>query len=277
MPRLSVFALLACLALPAGAAPPRIVALGGAVTEILFALGAGAQLVAVDSTSTYPAAADALPDVGYLRTLSAEPILALAPDLIIHDQDAGPPATLEQLRAAGVRLVRIDNEHSAEGAERKIREVALAIAREADGNALIAALRADLARVNVPTAEARRSRVLFVMQFDAGSVLAAGSDTAADAIIRLAGGDNVGAGFSGYKAISGEAVLAGAPDVVLTMDRALAGFAAPADALALASLRLTPAARHGRLVVMDGLTLLGFGPRLGQAVAQLAAALHPAP
>lgn len=72
--------LLAALPLFASAAAERVISLGGDVTEIVYALNAGQQLVAKDSTSTWPAAAQKLPDVGYLRQLNAEGILSLRPD-----------------------------------------------------------------------------------------------------------------------------------------------------------------------------------------------------
>jgi iron complex transport system substrate-binding protein len=105
-----------------------------------------------------------------------------------------------------------------------------------------------------------RPAVLFALQLDAGAVLAAGRGPAADAIISPAG----------------EAVLNAAPAVVLTMDRAVTGFDPPRTALALPVLAQTPAAANDRLVVMDGLLLLGFGPRLALAARELALALHGA-
>ncbi|MEQ8663876.1 MAG: ABC transporter substrate-binding protein [Gammaproteobacteria bacterium] len=256
----------------------RIVAVGGAVTEIIYALGAGDRLVAVDSTSRFPAAATALPDVGYLRTLSAEPILALRPDLVLHAADAGPPEALAQLRAAGVPLVTIPDLPSAAGVEAKIRATAHALGRDAAADALVTRLRAELAAARAASGNGgARPRVVFVMQFEPGAVLAAGRDTAADAIIDLAGGRNVGADFAGYKPLGAESLLAAQPEVVVTVDRALAGHDGAAELLALPALRLTPAATAGRIVVMDALLLLGFGPRLGEAVTRLADALHTAP
>ncbi|MEQ9058891.1 MAG: ABC transporter substrate-binding protein [Gammaproteobacteria bacterium] len=263
---------------PLATAAERIVAVGGAVTEIVFALGAGDRLVAVDTTSRFPDAATRLPDVGYLRTLSAEPILALRPDLVLHAADAGPPEALAQLRAAGVPLVAIPDAPSAAGVEDKIRATAEALGQADAATGLIARLHRELAAARAAIdAGATPPRVVFAMQFDAGSVLAAGRETAADAIIRLAGGRNVAGDFTSYKPIGAEGLLVARPDVVVTVDRAVAQFARPADALALPALRLTPAAATGRIVVMDPLLLLGFGPRLGEAVTTLAGALHAVP
>ncbi|WP_416897084.1 MAG: ABC transporter substrate-binding protein [Minwuia sp.] len=82
----------------------RVVTIGGSITEIVYQLNAQDRLVGVDSTSMFPPQALELPNVGYVRQLSAEPILALAPDLILAEADAGPPAAVDHLRAGRSRL-----------------------------------------------------------------------------------------------------------------------------------------------------------------------------
>ncbi|MEL6964888.1 MAG: ABC transporter substrate-binding protein, partial [Pseudomonadota bacterium] len=104
-----VLLLFTLLNVPARADQERIVSIGGSVTEIIYALGAGDRLVAVDSTSLYPDVATELPDVGYMRRLSAEPILALEPDHILAIADAGPAPVLDQLREAGVEITMIED------------------------------------------------------------------------------------------------------------------------------------------------------------------------
>ncbi|MCZ7598612.1 MAG: ABC transporter substrate-binding protein [Gammaproteobacteria bacterium] len=111
--------------LPAPAADTaRTVVAGGSVTEIVYAIGADEHLVAVDSTSQYPPAAAEVPNVGYLRQLSAEPMLAMDPTLLLADHDAGPPATLEQLSVAGVEVIVVPAAKSVDAVIEKIRFVA---------------------------------------------------------------------------------------------------------------------------------------------------------
>ena len=86
---------------PKGA--PRLITLGGSITEIVYALGAEAQLVGTDSTCFYPPAAAKTPKVGYFRQLSAEGILSLRPDVIVGTDDIGPPAVIDQVGSAGSR------------------------------------------------------------------------------------------------------------------------------------------------------------------------------
>src|SRR5690606_11549612 len=83
----------------------RIVSVGGAVTEILYALGLADRVVAVDSTSLYPQAVRAKPNVGYMRQLSAEGVLGLNPSLVLASEASGPQETLAVLEAASVPLV----------------------------------------------------------------------------------------------------------------------------------------------------------------------------
>ena len=277
----AVAALLALAVLAGPAAPQdearRIVSLGGSVTEIVVALGAADRLVARDSTSTHPDSVTALPDVGYLRALSPEGVLSLDPDLIVAEADAGPVEAVEVLRAAGVRFVLMPDEPTPEGVAAKIAAVAGAIGRPAEGAALAARVTAGLAEAEARAAAVRSPRrVLFVLSAQGGRIMAGGEGTSADGIIRLAGARNAATGFDGYKPMTDEAVLAADPDVILMMDRDGDHAVQDADLLALPALAASPAARTGAIVRMDGLLLLGFGPRTPEAARALHAAIYPA-
>lgn len=254
----------------------RLISIGGAVTEIVFALGAGERVIAVDSTSYYPPEAERLPDVGYIRQLVAEPIVALDPSLVLLLEGAGPPTTIDQLRAAEVPLLMVPDDPSADGIVEKIRVVAAAIGHEAEGDALGHRIDAELARLARAVAGVpQRPSVLFVLAAGDGGLLAAGDDTAAGGIIELAGGRNAVTGFEGYKPLSAEAAVVAAPDLLLFMDRTLDEIGGLEGVAARPELALTPAVQTGRVKAMNGLLLLGFGPRTPQAVRELAAALHP--
>ena len=277
--RTGAVALVLALAIAGAAraqAPGRVVSVGGAVTEVVYALGRQDRLVAVDSTSRHPAATRDLPDVGYMRRLSAEAILALAPDLVLAVADAGPPAVLDQLRGAGVRLVAVPDVATPAGVLAKVEAVAAALGAEAEGRILAGRLEAAFAsvrrRIDGVTA---RPAVLFLLSVDRGAPMAAGRDTTADGIIGLAGGRNALPDVTGYRPIAPEALLAAAPDVILLSERTLQLLGGREALLARPEVAATPAGRAGRLVAMDGLLLLGFGPRTPQAVDDLATALHP--
>ena len=255
----------------------RIIAIGGSITEIIYALGAEDRLIAVDSTSMYPAAAlERHPDVGYMRSLSAEPVLSVNPDVILAIDDAGPPEVLEQLQAAGVTVLTIPDEPSIEGVYRKIRYVAGVLDREQRGEELINGIDREYREVaDVLSRAETRPDVLFLLSFGRGAPLAAGSDTSAHSMISLAGGNNVMAEVSGYKAITPEAVIAAAPEIVVVLQRTFALYGDKEKLFALPELATTPAAREGRLSVFDGLYLIGFGPRTVGAIRDLAAEFHP--
>jgi iron complex transport system substrate-binding protein len=257
-------------ALPVAAAE-RVVAIGGAVTETVYALGLADRLVGVDTTSIYPSATAALPKVGYLRAVSAEGVLSLDPDLVLAAAEAGPPAVIEQLRAMEVSLVVLSDDRSAEGVAGNVARIGAALGAEAAGARLAAEIRADLARIepaNGPT-------VLFLLGVGSGVTMAAGGDTAADAMLRLAGARNVfGAAYRGYQPVAAESALAAAPDFVVTTTQTIENAGSREALLARPEIALTPAGRAGRVIAMDALYLLGFGPRTGSAARELAAALR---
>lgn len=254
----------------------RIVSIGGAVTETIHALGAGARITAVDSTSTYPAAMADLPQVGYMRQLSAEPIIALDPTLVLAVADAGPDATLEQLRAAGVRLITVPDEPSPDGVVAKVEAVAKAVGLEDEGEVLTARLMEDFAALDkVLAAVDHRPSVLFLLSVGRGAPLAAGRDTPAASIIALAGGRNAIDAFDGFRPLTAEAAIAAAPDVLLVSESTLDLLGGQEALLARPEVAATPAGRAGRVIAMDGMLLLGFGPRTPLAIRSLARHLHP--
>ncbi len=257
------------------AAPPaRIVSVGGAITETVFALGAGDRLVAADSTSRHPAAAAALPRLGYMRAMPTEGILALRPDLILLSSEAGPAEAVAVLRAAGAPLAVIADGAGPGAPAAKARAVAAALGLA--GEALAAQLAADWAALDPPlAAAARRPRVLFVLSLARGAPLVSGRGTHADAMIAAAGGENALRGFQGYRPLSAEAAGGLAPDAILMMDHALAEAGGVAAVAAVPALAVTPAARQGRVIAMDGPYLLNFGPRAAAARRDLASRLHP--
>jgi len=253
------------------ALPNRIVAVGGSVTEIVFALGQDHRLVGRDTTSSYPEAAEDLPDVGYMRALSAEGVLSLNPDLVLMLEGAGPPETLEVLQGAGVPMAVIPEDFSAEGVIGKVKAVGTALGSEDPARELSEHLETGFRKLGAARApDAAPKRVLFILSLNGGKVLASGSGTAADSIIEMAGLTNAVTGFEGYKPLSDEAVIEAAPDVVLMMDRG-GNHAVTMDKLkSLPALAITPAVQNAHVVSMDGLFLLGFGPRTAEAVQALA-------
>lgn len=265
------------MALASAQVPRRIVSVGGALTETLYALGAQADLVGVDTTSLHPEAARALPSVGYARSLSAEGVLSLRPTLVVATEDAGPPAVLRQLEAARVPLAVLHGDHRIEGVLARTQRLAELSGRADPGRVLLAALQRDwqAAQERVARLAVAMPRVLFVLSHSPGQARVAGRETAADAMLRYAGAANaLGESFSGYKPLTPEGAIAAAPDVILATDQGLAAAGGTDGLLRLPGLAQTPAGRNHRVAALDALLLLGFGPRLPQATAALADLLH---
>jgi iron complex transport system substrate-binding protein len=257
--------------------PARIVSIGGAITEILYALGFEDRIAGVDTTSLYPAEAlREKANVGYMRQLSAEGVLGLNPSLVLAMQGSGPKETIEVLDAAKVPLVLVPETFSEQGLLDKIALVGRAMDAGPRTECLTRAVTGDLAQLRELRGKVTKPvRVMFVMSLLNGRAMAAGKNTAANEIIQLAGAVNAIDGYDGYKPINDEAIIAAKPDVVLSIARgkdsveADAVFAHPAFAL-------TPAAGSKAFISMEGLYLLGFGPRTAAAARDLSLKLYPA-
>lgn len=255
-------------------APQRVVVLGGGLTELAFALGAGPLVIGTDASSTAPEAAAALPKVGYYRQASAEGILSLRPDLVIAHADTGPPAVLGQLRAAGLPVLVVDGTASAPALLARV-DLLGAILNQGEAAAkLRAALQRQLDALPAPTGA--RPRVLFIYARGGGTLNVAGAGTAAHAMIELAGGENVLAAQQGYLPLTAEAVVAARPDVVLLTAGGLQSLGGMDALRAVPGVAQTPAGKAGRVLTVDDLTLLGFGPRAPSAAAALRAELSQA-
>jgi len=256
-------------------AAERIVPLGGDVTEIVFALGEGEKVVCVDQTARYPQAVFSLPQIGYVRNLTAEGILSCRPDLVLASAQAGPPAVLSQLASARVPLARITEKQTFEGTLEKIGQVASALGKPERGAQLSAKLKTDMAAIQSAVAKAsNKPRVLFVMGQGPAGLQAAGVDTPADTMIGMAMGQNI-ATFEGFKPFTREAAAALAPDVILVADFSVAALGGIETTRARPEFMLTPAGRNGRVFLADTMMVIGFGPRTPEGLAWLATLLHP--
>lgn len=254
----------------------RVVSVGGAVTEILYALGLEERVVGVDTTSLYPPRALAKkPNVGYMRQLSPEGILGLNPQAILAIEGSGPKETMAVLKEAKIPLVTVPEDYSEAGLSDKIRQIARQMGVEKRGTCLASAVEGDFGDVRTLREKIQKPvRVMFVMSLVSGRAMVAGRKTGADAIIGLAGGVNAVDSYEGYKQVSEEAIVAARPDVILAMQRGADSVTAD-GIFANPAFALTPAAKTKSFVSMDGLYLLGFGPRTAAAAHDLAGALYP--
>lgn len=264
--RLLVATLISTVGLASLASADRLVSIDGSLTEIIYALGADADLVGVDTTSIYPSAATELPDVGYMRALSAEGILSLAPDRVITTADAGPADALSQLQAAGIDINILDNTPTLAGLVSKIQATAAALDQREAGNELASRVAAEVEQAQRSIADQLGPlNVMFVMDGGSRGFQVAGRNTLASGVLDVAGFNNAFVDIQGYKPLTPEAAINANPDVILVFhsQKSLDELAAnPA-------LSLTQAVQRGQLYSVDDLDLLTFGPRLGTALQAL--------
>lgn len=256
--------------------PPRIVSVGSSITEIIYELGAEKLLVGVDTTSLYPEAARKLPQVGYMRALSAEGVLSLKPTLIIATTAAGPAGALDQLKATGIEIMILPDKYDYDSVVTKIAAIGKVTGKAAEADAMIARGREAMKSLADRLAKAKsHPRVLFLLSMSGGAPQAAGRDTAAAGIIKLAGGINAVDGYSGYRPLTPESVIASNADYVLVTRQTVQAMGGRQAILDQPSLNRTPAGKAGKIIEFDTLLLLGFGPRTPEAATELAMALHP--
>ncbi len=254
----------------------RIVAIGGDVTEILYALKAEGKIAAVDSTSQFPPQAlKEKPNVGYMRALSAEGVLSANPTVILASKDAGPPDVVAALKASAVPYVEVPDDHTPEGVSAKIRFIASLVGAASAGEALAKSVEQDFASLSRDRAKiGKPARTIFVLAVQNGRATVAGAHTSADAVLKLAGAENAAGGIEGYKPLLEEAATELAPDAIVTMRHSSATFASD-EIFSVKGLAASPAGRNKHVVEMDGLYLLSFGPRSARAARDLMAALYP--
>jgi iron complex transport system substrate-binding protein len=248
----------------------RIVSLAPHATELLFAAGAGSQVIGVIDPADWPRDAARLPRVGDARSLDLERIVALRPDLAV----AWPftvPTQVERLRSLGVALY-VTDAHTPEAIADDIERLGALAGREVPAERAAGAFRRRLAALRARTHDASPVRVFYEIWNQ--PLYTIGGGHLITAALSICGGDNVFASsLLPAPSVSVEAVLAAAPDAII---------AATDDAVRPAWLddwrRWTslPAVRRDNLMVVDANLLHRPGPRFVEGVEQLCAALDRA-
>lgn len=262
---------------PAPARPQRIISLIPAVTEILFAIGAGPQVVAVSSFDEYPPEVKNLQRVGALLDPDLERILSLRPDLVVVY--GSQLDLMKQLERAGIPAYNY--RHAAlPDVSRTIREVGDRIGHAAEAEALIKKLDAQMTSIRQRVSGRSRPRTMLVVGREIGAlrgIYASGGYGFLHDMLEAAGGDDV---FADVKRESVQAttelILARKPEVILEI-RAGAAEAGPiASEIAVwRTLASVPAVRNGRVqFIVDQRTVVP-GPRIAEGTELLARALHP--
>ena len=261
--------------------PQRWVSAGGALSEWVSALGGEAKLVGVDTTSQHPQSLKSLPSIGYQRSLSAEGILSLRPDILIGTEEMGPPPVISQVRSAKVQVELFSAQPDLPTLEKNVTHLGQLLGAESQAAQLLQSYQQQLDAQKARVAEAQTQQkapgVLLLLGHAGGKPLIAGKDTAADWLLQQAGGHNL-ATHTGYKPFSVESLASLDPEVLVFADRALTGEAAKAALFKENPiLNSSRAARTGRVLELDPTLLVGgLGPRLPAALKTLFDGFYPA-
>lgn len=242
-------------------AQERIISAGSAITELVYALGASDQLVAVDVTSQHFIEGSEIPQVGYHRQLSAEGLLALNPSYLIGSSEMGPESTINSLKSSQVKVAVVPSGDSIDDLFQRIDVVANITGTEANAPALKQTISTQLEKLHSHSL-ANKPKVIFLMLSKGRPANIGGKETTVDTIITLSGATNPARDYvSSYKPVSMEAIVEMQPDYLLVSDRAwqsLGGEKGILDAFPL--LAATPSATGNKIIPIPSHALIGgFG------------------
>lgn len=265
-----------------GASAQRIVCIGQAYNEMIYALGAQGDLVGVDYSSTYPAEIKKLPTVGYHRALSAEGILSLHPTLILHDNNIGPENVVRQLEALHVAMKTFQAKNdSAAGTEALLREMGTFFHKEKRAEELCARMESGIAQAATEVKKYGNSPRVAVIHFGRASnvYLLVGNGGGGDAstagkMVELAGGQMAIQQEGMQRMASPELIAKSNPEVILMTEYGFDRLGSKEQAKTLPGVAQTDAARHNRIFRVSEHELMYFGPDSGENVIQLAKLIH---
>ena len=242
----------------------RIVVAGGSITEIIYLLGQGDRIVAVDVTSNYPEETKNITSIGYVRNVSTEGVLSLAPSLILGEDDMGPPNVVKQLKGMNADLRIIHEEQTVNGIIEKIRCVASIIGKEDLASQII---EKDINPVLIKLKENQisnkknKKKIMLVLSMQGTSPMVAGSGTSGDSFIKMIGGDNIFSSFNGWKNVTAESILKLNPDYIIIPEKDLHKQSKVAEIVDNPIFSNTNAGKNNNFLFEDGMAILGFGPR----------------
>ena len=256
--------------------------LNGDITEIIYELGLGADVVAVDVTTTYPEEAAAMNDagetVGFAQQLTAEAVLSFEPTLVIGDTQVAPAEAIEQLRDAGVPVVIIQYQTTLDGVETKIDQISQILGVEEQGAELGQRVMGEIGdAVNLAQSAADKPRVAFIYLRGPQVIFLFGAGMPTQAMIEGAGAVDAGAdsGVFGPAPLTPEGLIAAAPDVIVLPEGGLEALGGVEAFEAIPGVADTPAAGTQSYLVYDEAYFFNLGPRAGQALMEFVQDLHP--
>lgn len=241
----------------------KIVSTDGSLTEIIYDLGYGDEIVAADVTSTFPEQAQEKATLGHASQMTAEGIISMEPTHVIGFETSIKPDLVEQLKAAGITVTLLKRDYTVEGSKQTVKSVAEWLGNTEKGNELISKIEKDVQKLEKTES---KPKVLFIYARGTGMMMVAGENTPMESFIELAGGQNAVSGFEQYKPLTPEAVIEANPDLILMFDSGVESLNGPEAIFDIPGVKLTNAGKNRAYLTIDGLLMSGFGPRVGEAL-----------
>lgn len=258
--------------------PQKVVALNSTNVEIIHALGKTSSLVGIDRSAHMLGFdyLDKIKDVGHPYQPNVEGIIALKPDLVLATEENLEDKTAEQLRTGGVKVIILEESYKdgIDGLKRRITEVAKIFNEPAKGEELIAKVDADVAALKAKVEKAKsKPKIFFLYAHGPGDAFITGTDSGADVLIKLAGGENAASFTSGRKPLTAEAMVQASPDAIIMLRRGMKAVKGIEGALKLPGVMQTPAGKNRKIIEVDN-SIRWVGPRFPEFASKLFDELH---
>src|ERR1700712_1005063 len=228
----------------------RIVCLSKHLTEMVFALGKGHNIVAVDLSSTFPDSAKKLPTVGYHRLLSAEGIISMKPDVVIHSNDIAPLTVITQLQKVGINIKVFPGANTLDSAKQLLTILGKFFGEEAKADSINKSLDAGMEKVMTAEKQIKDTPSVMIIHFGQANnayFVMSGRKGPGDKMIAYAGGKSVKYDAKGARQLSAEAVAAANPDVIIATDYGFDKMGGAEKFKSVAGVGLTNAAKNNRI------------------------------
>lgn len=253
----------------------KIITAGGTISEIVFELGFGDNIIATDITSTYPSSLQSLPSIGYRNQIKAEGVLALGPDIFLAEEGYLSPDVVSQLKATGMEIRFFAKPKAIEDTYIIIDQIAEYLDVREKGKALSKKVADDLRYLNAFLLENNdRPSMAFVMARGQEMVFVAGEETFAESLMKLSGIEPKGIGFKDFIPLTPEALASMNPDYLLFFESGLQSIGGTDGVKNIRGIENTTAFKKNQILAFDGQYLSGFGPRVGMAALELAKAVR---
>ncbi len=259
----------------------RIVCISKQLTEMVFALGKGHDIVARDLTSTYPDSAKLLPTVGYHRALSAEGIISMEPDVVIHSNDIGPETVLPQLKKVGIKTKAFGGASTFDSAKLLLKELGDFFGVRGKADSIVKKMDADMEAVYTAAKTIADTPTVMIIHYGQANnnfFVMSGRKNGGpgDRMIKLAVGKPAVYDAKGARQISAEAVAVANPDVIIATDFGFDKLGGAENFKSLPGVALTNAAKNNRIYRFEEHDLVYFGPRTAENILKLMKLIHPA-